>query len=97
VESERDLREIETDIASSDSCGAQKSLVESVLSSGPGGVLESGNVAAEAASALASYLADGNNCGATILFAKAGDAIVGLYVGADVSSHSAATIVESLR
>lgn len=50
-----------------------------------------------AASQLADYLKDGASCGETIIFAKSGDAFVGLYAGPGVQKSGAADVVSEFQ
>lgn len=93
-----DLEAVEQLIASSDSCGAQKTTSKAYVSVGATKVLQAGNDAAAAAELLVSHFTSGSaSCGTTILFAKSGPAVVGLYAGADIQKSSVGDIVNQFR
>ncbi|KAK2782279.1 hypothetical protein FQN53_000095 [Emmonsiellopsis sp. PD_33] len=46
---------------------------------------------------LTAYLQDGASCGSLIMFAKSGDAVVGLYAGAEVQKASAANLTKTFQ
>ncbi|KND90513.1 Killer toxin subunits alpha/beta [Tolypocladium ophioglossoides CBS 100239] len=50
-----------------------------------------------AAGQLAGYLRDGELCGSLILFAKSGEAVVGLYSGADMHERSTAGFLQRFQ
>lgn len=52
--------------------------------------------AAEAVAVLASHLSYHAPCGSTIIFAKSGEAIVGLYIGADLQKSAAVELLPKL-
>lgn len=91
-----DLEAIAASIASSDSCGAQRSFVHAVFTAGPA-ILRNGSDAASAVGLLASYLENVASCGTRIIFAKLGSAVVGLYAGAELNSGSASRHVRGFR
>ncbi|KAM5436561.1 hypothetical protein MferCBS31731_005839 [Microsporum ferrugineum] len=88
-----DLEAVAMSIASSDSCGGQKSTIKAVFTTGPA-MLEPGDEVVSAVGLLSSYLADSASCGATVLFAKSGPAVVGLYAGADIQMSSASLAID---
>lgn len=91
-----DLDAVEEFIASSDSCGATKADIQTSASVGPA-TLKKGDDAAAALQLLASYVADKASCGKTLLFAKSGESVVGLYSGADVQNSAASNIINQFR
>ncbi|KAF5018003.1 hypothetical protein F66182_10029 [Fusarium sp. NRRL 66182] len=92
-----EARAAESSVSLASNCGAEKATVKASSSFGQAGTLRSGNAAAAAAGLLADYLDDGASCGATILFAKSGSSIVGLYAGAEVQKSSASSILRQSR
>lgn len=92
-----EARAAETSVSLADNCGAEKGTVKTTSSSGQTGALPSGSDVAAASDLLANYLDNGASCGTTILFAKSGSSIVGLYVGAEVQKSSASSLVRSAR
>lgn len=80
-------------IEPSSGCGAAEATTDAPISASPDRMLKTCGDAAEAARMLATYIADGASCGTTVIFAKSGDAVVGLYVGADVQKESAGEVV----
>ncbi|KAM0323764.1 hypothetical protein ACHAQA_008701 [Verticillium albo-atrum] len=82
-----------TRAGSEDTCGAAESELQLVVSSGPAGVLASGAATAAAVEVLSSHLVKTSRCGKSLLFAKVGTAVAGLYVSADVQTVSAAALV----
>ncbi|KAJ3488730.1 hypothetical protein NLG97_g6142 [Lecanicillium saksenae] len=79
-------------------CGAAANMTaEMTVSVGTGSTAgEISTSAAGATEALAAHLADYASCGSTALFAKSGNAIVGLYMGADVQKVAAADLIRTL-
>ncbi|KAF4995229.1 hypothetical protein FGRMN_5260 [Fusarium graminum] len=86
-----EARAAETSVSVNSNCGAEKATVKASSAFGRAGALRSGNSAAAAAGLLADYLDNGAACGTTILFAKSGSSIAGLYVGAEVQKSSASS------
>ncbi|CAM1501398.1 Fc.00g105600.m01.CDS01 [Cosmosporella sp. VM-42] len=86
-------RAAEESVSISENCGAGTATITTSISFGRTGVIAAGNDAAAAAELLAQYLDDGASCGTTIMFAKSGTTIVGLYVGAEVQKQSASNLV----
>lgn len=58
--------------------------------------LTAGAQAAAAVDILASYITNDATCGVTILFAKSGNAVVGLYAGADVQKQRLGDMIQEL-
>lgn len=81
----------------SNNCGAETATTKLPLAYGPSGVLVNGNDVGAGAELLAQYLVAGASCGPTILFAKSGSAVVGIYVGAEVQKSSAADLIRQSR
>ncbi|KFY44344.1 hypothetical protein V494_01528 [Pseudogymnoascus sp. VKM F-4513 (FW-928)] len=85
------------------SCGAKPKQVKSTVHVGPKtGISKtvapvSASDIALAASQLSDYLHNRAPCGPTIMFAKAGNAVVGLYSGAEVQKASAANLVDMFQ
>ncbi|KPM40729.1 hypothetical protein AK830_g5807 [Neonectria ditissima] len=88
-----EARAAEGSVLIENNCGAEKATVKLSNSIGPAGVLKGGNDVAVGARALAQYLSDGASCGPTILFAKSGSSVVGIYVGAEVQKASASSLI----
>ncbi|KAM0428425.1 hypothetical protein ACHAQK_011558 [Fusarium lateritium] len=86
-----EARAAETSVSLVSNCGAEKATVKASSSFGGAGALRSGNSVAAAAGLLADFLDNGAVCGTTILFAKSGSSIAGLYVGAEVQKSSASS------
>ncbi|KAM0210130.1 hypothetical protein ACHAPA_009743 [Fusarium lateritium] len=86
-----EARAAETSVSLVSNCGAEKATVKASSSFGSTGALRSGNSVAAAAGLLADFLDNGAVCGTTILFAKSGSSIAGLYVGAEVQKSSASS------
>ncbi|GKU22689.1 unnamed protein product [Fusarium langsethiae] len=86
-----EARAAETSVSLASNCGAVKATVKTSSAFGQSGALRSGNDVAAAAGLLADYLDNGADCGTTIIFAKSGSSIAGLYVGADVQKGSASS------
>jgi chitinase len=81
-------------------CGAMTEPVTVTPSIGQLGIIQSSLDADEVASAashLSAYLNNGASCDTTILFAKSGDSIVGLYSGADIENSGAASIIQDFH
>lgn len=91
-----EARAAESSVSLASNCGAEKGTVKTTASSGRTGTLRSGDAAA-ASDLLANYLDNGASCGTTILFAKSGSSVVGLYVGAEVQKSSASSLIRSAR
>ncbi|KAF4980645.1 hypothetical protein FZEAL_3394 [Fusarium zealandicum] len=88
-------RAAESSVSLASNCGAEQATIKTSSSFGPSGSLQSGSDVAAASDLLAEYLDNSASCGTTILFAKAGSAIVGLYVGAEVQKSSASDILQN--
>ncbi|EKJ71755.1 hypothetical protein FPSE_08023 [Fusarium pseudograminearum CS3096] len=88
-----EARAAETSVSLSSNCGAEKATVKTSSAFGRSGALRSGNDVAAATGLLADYLDNGAVCGTTIIFAKSGSSIAGLYVGAEVQKGSASSIL----
>ncbi|RMJ17465.1 hypothetical protein CDV36_002850 [Fusarium kuroshium] len=91
-----EARAAESSVSLASNCGAEKGTLKTTSSTGRTGTLRSGDAAA-ASDLLANYLDNGASCGTTILFAKSGSSVVGLYVGAEVQKSSASSIIRSAR
>ncbi|KFX94292.1 hypothetical protein V490_04414 [Pseudogymnoascus sp. VKM F-3557] len=82
------------------SCGAKPKQVKTRAHVGPKTGISttvapvSASDIALAASQLSDYLQNRAPCGSTIMFAKAGNAVVGLYSGAEIQKASAANLVD---
>ncbi|KAI5456469.1 glycoside hydrolase superfamily [Mariannaea sp. PMI_226] len=74
-------------------CGAETSTRKLPITYGASSILVNGNDAAAGAELLAEYVENGAACGTTILFAKSGSSVVGVYVGAEVQKSSAASLI----
>ncbi|KAF5682499.1 killer toxin subunits alpha beta [Fusarium circinatum] len=85
-------RAAESSVSLASNCGAEKATVKTTSAFG-GAVLRSGNNVAAAAGLLAEYLDNGATCGTTIIFAKSGSSIAGVYVGGEVQKDSASNIL----
>ncbi|KAK2755052.1 hypothetical protein FQN54_006580 [Arachnomyces sp. PD_36] len=85
----------------SDNCGAATQSVKAKAQIGSDGATSRSSLSVSdislAASHLATYLNSGASCGTTAMFAKAGDAVVGLYSGAEVQKTSAAALIEKFQ
>ncbi|EFR03916.1 killer toxin alpha/beta [Nannizzia gypsea CBS 118893] len=79
-------------ITASTVCGAKGATVEALFTANPP-MLNPGVDTASAAALLATYTINSPSCGETILLAKTGAAIVGLYLGAEVQAHSAGELI----
>ncbi|KAF0639407.1 hypothetical protein FPSE5266_08023 [Fusarium pseudograminearum] len=88
-----EARAAETSVSLASNCGAEKATVKTSSAFGRSGALRSGNDVAAATGLLADYLDNGAVCGTTIIFAKSGSSIAGLYVGAEVQKGSASSIL----
>ncbi|KAF7557169.1 hypothetical protein G7Z17_g955 [Cylindrodendrum hubeiense] len=66
----------DTTISIANNCGAEKATVKASTTFGPAGAVAAGNNVATGAQLLAEYLVEDATCGPTILFAKAGSAVV---------------------
>ncbi|KJZ77005.1 hypothetical protein HIM_03326 [Hirsutella minnesotensis 3608] len=80
----------------SNSCGAFTSTVKASVQAGATSVKSTRDVLT-AVEALRSYLQVNSTCGKLILFAKAGNAVVGLYAGADLQKRRAAELIGESR
>nr|AIT18913.1 chitinase [Hirsutella thompsonii] len=78
------------------SCGAVASTVNASIQAGATSVNSIGEVLT-AVEALRSYIQINSPCGSLILFAKAGNAIVGLYAGADLQKRRAVELIDESR
>ena len=67
------------------------------VGSAASGTVDISNDVHHAAEMLATYLQNGAECGTTIMFAQSGNAIVGLYSGAQVQKKSAAGLVGTFQ
>lgn len=85
----------EESVSLSDNCGAEMATIKTSLVTSPAGVVGPAKDAAAATELLAQWLENGASCGATIIFAKSGSTVVGLYVGAEVQKYSASSLVRS--
>ncbi|KAF4433816.1 hypothetical protein F53441_13735 [Fusarium austroafricanum] len=92
-----EARAAETSVSLASNCGAEKATVKTSSSFGRAGTLRSGNNIANAAGLLADYLDNGATCGTTILFAKSGSSIAGVYVGAEVQKGSASSTLRQSK
>lgn len=92
-----EARAAESSVSLVSNCGAEKATVKASSSFGRAGALRSGNSVAAAAGLLADYLDSGAVCGTTILFAKSGSSIAGLYVGAEVQKSSASSTLRQSK
>ncbi|KAJ4246526.1 hypothetical protein NW762_013466 [Fusarium torreyae] len=92
-----EARAAESSVSLASNCGAEKATVKTTSSFGQSGALKSGNNVATAAGLLADYLDNGATCGTTILFAKSGSSIAGLYVGAEVQKSSASSTLRQSK
>ncbi|KAF5232628.1 hypothetical protein FAUST_8660 [Fusarium austroamericanum] len=92
-----EARAAETSVSLASNCGAEKATVKTSSAFGQSGALRSGNDVAAAAGLLADYLDNGAVCGTTIIFAKSGSSIAGLYVGAEVQKGSASSTLRQSR
>src|SRR3569833_100726 len=84
----------------SNGCGAKSSTVLLQVRSGNasnGSKTTSASDISSAAGYLADYLQTGASCGYTILFAKAGDSVVGLFSGSDVQKAGAARLAREFQ
>ncbi|KAJ4129266.1 hypothetical protein NW768_007801 [Fusarium equiseti] len=90
-------RAAEPSVSLGSNCGAERATVKASSGFGPTGALRSGNDVAAAATLLADYLDNGAVCGTTIIFAKSGSSIAGLYAGAEVQKSSASTTLRQSR
>ncbi|KAJ4250226.1 hypothetical protein NW762_012041 [Fusarium torreyae] len=70
------------------------SQVQIITASGLPGALNATNDVTTALQGLKSYVSKKNSCSKTLLFSKAGSAIVGLYASADMGSAAATTMLE---
>ncbi|EFQ99545.1 killer toxin alpha/beta [Nannizzia gypsea CBS 118893] len=91
------LNGIERLIATSESCGAKVTGTKSSLSTGPAGALKSAKNVAAAAGILAKYASGSASCGTTAIFAKSGNALAALYVGADVEKKSVSRLIDGFN
>lgn len=94
-----DVATIERTIATSKNCGASTEKRQATPKVGSL-VQATGNLADEvqdAAEILGAYLDAGAECGTTIMFAKSGEAVVGLYSGGQVQMQSATGIVGTFQ
>lgn len=82
-----------TAVSIANNCGAEKSTVKAATAFGPAGVVSGGNDVAAGAKLLAEYLVEDATCGPTVMFAKSGNAVVGIYVGSEVQKTSAADLI----
>lgn len=92
-----EARAAESSVSLVSNCGAEKATVKASSSFGRAGALRSGNSVAAAAGLLADYLDNGAVCGTTILFAKSGSSIAGLYVGAEVQKSGASSTLRQSK
>ncbi|KAM0249269.1 hypothetical protein ACHAP5_002921 [Fusarium lateritium] len=92
-----EARAAETSVSLVSNCGAEKATVKASSSFGSAGALRSGNSVAAAAGLLADFLDNGAVCGTTILFAKSGSSIAGVYVGAEVQKSSASSTLRQSK
>jgi hypothetical protein len=91
-------RDVEQSVASSKTCGADKTQIANVpFSLGSAGALKNSADAAAAVTVLSNYLGEGAPCGSTILFAKSGSSVVSLYAGADVDKSSVSAFAKKYR
>ncbi|KAF4463877.1 Killer toxin subunits alpha beta [Fusarium albosuccineum] len=88
-----EARAAESSVSVANNCGAEKATVKTSSSFGQTGTLKSGSNVAAAAQLLAQYVDDSATCGTTIIFAKTGSSLVGLYVGAEVQKSSASGLI----
>ncbi|KAH7161122.1 glycoside hydrolase superfamily [Dactylonectria macrodidyma] len=86
-----------TSVTIANNCGAVASTVKAATTFGTAGVLKSGKDVAAGASLLSEYLVEDATCGPTVLFAKSGTAVVGIYVGSEVQKTSAADLINQSR
>ncbi|KAF5664957.1 killer toxin alpha beta [Fusarium heterosporum] len=85
----------EDDKATSGRCSpAPLSPVPVIVTSGLAGALNATSDIAVAIQGLKQHIAKKTSCGKTILFSKAGSAVVGLYVSADMGSVAGTAILE---
>lgn len=82
--------------APSGNCGARESVINVIVRAGPT-VLNERSDAVAAAEALASHLESSSSCGTTLLLARSGAAVVGLYTGGDVQKKQAAKLIRNQR
>ncbi|KAM5350668.1 hypothetical protein ACJ41O_007173 [Fusarium nematophilum] len=75
-----EARAAEGSVSLASNCGAEKATVKTTGAFGQTGVLSTGGDVAAAAELVAKYLDNGASCGTTIVFAKSGASIVGVYV-----------------
>jgi chitinase len=92
-----DVKVLQKNIASSDSCGAHKSSVKATASFGPAGVIKSTGDISTAFEALLSFFKHGARCGSNVMFAKHGNATLGAYAGADLPYTSAFDVLHNHR
>ncbi|GKU05305.1 unnamed protein product [Fusarium langsethiae] len=95
----RQAKQTETDskdnkLSSGQCSPAPLSPVPVIVTSGLPGVLNATEDVTAALQGLKQHIAKKTSCDKTVLFSKAGSAIVGLYVSADMGSVAATTILE---
>ncbi|POR36398.1 PI-PLC X-box domain-containing protein [Tolypocladium paradoxum] len=83
-------------------CGAKTKLVKSTVQTGGSTTRISSssvikNDISSAASQLDAYLQSQASCGSTVMFSKAGIAVVGLYAGADLHKASLSALVQKFQ
>ena len=83
-------------------CGATAKEVEVLAQLGSSATTRSASTVDPSAASLAidqliDYLNDEATCGTTIMFSKSGDAVVGLYSGAQVQKASAASLIRMFQ
>jgi hypothetical protein len=90
-------RDIKVPIASA-KCGARESTIKTIVMAGPASLPENARSdAILSANSLISHLELNMACGNTILFAKFGAAVVGLYAGADSKKDRVAKLLRKYR